>query len=590
MPLTAPKLDDRKFQDIVDEAKKRIPYYIKEWTDHNVSDPGVTLIELFAWMTDIILYRLNQIPDLHYIKFMDMFGISLRGPVPAKAPVTFWLSVPQPNPVLIPAGTEVASTQTETERSIVFTTTDDFHVNPPVLQVITCHVIDQDGRRVFRNQNLRRLEAGFEGFEVFSHTPKVEDALYFGFENDLSFHILGFDMDFDPAGGAGVDPTQPPYVWEASTGDITDRWSPCEVEIDTSKGLNSAGLIRIHVPKMGKHLVNERESFWVRARVKEISKEEYKEGMRPYQISPHLRKAMVASWGGTIQAMHAQKISREFLGQSDGSPGQRFRLKCTPVLERAAGETLIVELESHSPEIWTEVRDFGSSGARDRHYTLDEVSGELRFGPSIRQQDGTIKLYGGIPPRGSNLYFDQYRYGGGQDGNVQPGIINTLKTAIPYIARVSNRFPASGGLDVETLASAMIQVPALLRSRDRAVTEADYEILSLQALPAEIERVKCLQPTPSEAGKIIPGEIYILVIPRVRDPLGHINDAELKLNKEFHGLSETVLGCAKVVDRPVGYSAPSLSLGRDQSQAASFARGRPEFCKGRCTETAVPIP
>ena len=49
MPLAAPKLDDRLFQDLVEEAKKRIPHYTSEWTDHNVSDPGITLLELFAW-------------------------------------------------------------------------------------------------------------------------------------------------------------------------------------------------------------------------------------------------------------------------------------------------------------------------------------------------------------------------------------------------------------------------------------------------------------------------------------------------------------------------------------------------------------
>ena len=87
MALVAPKLDDRTFQDIVDEAKKRIPHYCKEWTDHNVSDPGVTLIELFAWMTDIVLYRMNQVPDLHYLQFMEMMGTKLQEPVPACAPV-----------------------------------------------------------------------------------------------------------------------------------------------------------------------------------------------------------------------------------------------------------------------------------------------------------------------------------------------------------------------------------------------------------------------------------------------------------------------------------------------------------------------
>ena len=63
MSLPTPELDDRRFQDIVDEAKRRINRLCPEWTDHNVSDPGVALIELFAWMTEMTLYRLNQIPE-----------------------------------------------------------------------------------------------------------------------------------------------------------------------------------------------------------------------------------------------------------------------------------------------------------------------------------------------------------------------------------------------------------------------------------------------------------------------------------------------------------------------------------------------
>ncbi|RPI34710.1 MAG: putative baseplate assembly protein [Chloroflexota bacterium] len=529
MPLIAPKLDDRQFQDIVDEAKKRIPYYSKEWTDHNVSDPGVTLIELFAWMTDIILYRLNKVPDLHYIRFMQMLGINLKGPVPAEVRETFWLSAPQNHPVLIPAGTEVASTQTETERSIVFTTDIDFRVIPPQLKAVTSRVTSADGKRVFHEQNLRRLEAGFDGFEVFSTLPEVDDALYFGFENDLSHHILGFDVDFDPAGGAGVDPTMPPYVWEASSGIADARWRPCEVDSDTSKGMNSTGRIRIHLPIMGKYGVENAELYWVRARVKEISPEEHKAGMRPYRLTPRLRKVSAASWGGTIPATHAQKVSREFIGQSEGSPGQRFHLKYTPILTRQPGETLCVQVEGELPQTWTEVNDFAGSSSNDRHFTLDSLNGELCFGPAIRQQDGTIKLYGAVPPRGANLIFEHYRHGGGQDGNVQPGILNTLKTAIPYLARVLNRQPAAGGLDAESLESAMMRAPALLRSRDRAVTESDYEFLAREALPASIGRVKCLQPLPAEAGRVIPGQVYVLVIPRIHNPSGLLKPEQLNL-------------------------------------------------------------
>src|SRR3954447_5705599 len=107
-PFPTPVLDDRKFQQIVDEVRKRIPLYCPEWTDHNVSDPGVALIELFAWMTDMLLYRANQIPDRLYVKFLELMGIRLDPPRPARAPVTLYLSAPQPLDLTVPEGTEVA--------------------------------------------------------------------------------------------------------------------------------------------------------------------------------------------------------------------------------------------------------------------------------------------------------------------------------------------------------------------------------------------------------------------------------------------------------------------------------------------------
>src|SRR6202049_2686177 len=101
MPLVTPQLDDRRPQDIVDEAKTRIPRYCPEWTDHNVSDPGVTLIELFAWMTDIVLYRLNKVPDRDYLTFLELIGARPHPEVPASAELTFWLAAPQPETKLI---------------------------------------------------------------------------------------------------------------------------------------------------------------------------------------------------------------------------------------------------------------------------------------------------------------------------------------------------------------------------------------------------------------------------------------------------------------------------------------------------------
>src|SRR5918997_753611 len=113
--LPAPNLDDRKFQDLVDDAKRLVQQHCPEWTDHNVSDPGVTLIEVFAWMTDQLLYRLNRVPERNYIKFLELIGVRLFPPNAARAPVTFWLSAPQPETVTIQTGTEVATVRTGTE-------------------------------------------------------------------------------------------------------------------------------------------------------------------------------------------------------------------------------------------------------------------------------------------------------------------------------------------------------------------------------------------------------------------------------------------------------------------------------------------
>ncbi len=557
MALLAPKLDDRSFQDIVDEAKKRIPHYCKEWTDHNVSDPGITLIELFAWMTDVILYRLNQVPDLHYVKFMEMLGISLQEPVPAKAPVTFWLSAPQDMETIIPLGTEVASTQTETQPSIVFTTDEDFQALPPKLSIVITRVAAKSSGKQYLEHNVRRLETGFEGFETFSQVPQTDDALYFGFETDLSRHILGFDLDCDPAGGAGIDPTLPPYVWEASSGDREKRWAECDIELDSTKGLNSAGRIQIHLPDMGRYSVNKKSLYWVRLRIKEIDALEEEQGVRSYQLSPKVRQVTTASWGGTAPSTHAETVKREFLGRSDGSAGQRFQLQLVPILKRQPGEKLVVQVEGEKPRRWTEVSDFADSGAYDRHYTLDSQTGELRFGPAIRQQDGTIKLYGSIPARGANLVFDKYRYGGGEKGNVQAGIINTLKTSIPYIAQVSNRKPAWGGLDPETLESAMMRAPKLLRSRDRAVTESDYEFLAKEALPAAIGRVKCLQPRPAEEGRVAPGQIYVLVIPRVMNPNYFLEPKELEPAEEDINMLDNYLSERRLLTTRLDIRAPA---------------------------------
>ena len=144
MPLPAPNLDDRHFQDLVDDAKRLVQQRCPEWTDHNVSDPGVTLIEAFAQMVDQLIYRLNRVPDRHYVKFLDLLGVQLFPPTAATGTVTFWLSAPQPHAVVVRAETEVATPRTDIEEPVVFATTAELQIVPCELRRVATQPAAQD--------------------------------------------------------------------------------------------------------------------------------------------------------------------------------------------------------------------------------------------------------------------------------------------------------------------------------------------------------------------------------------------------------------------------------------------------------------
>ena len=105
MSIPQIELDDRRFQDLVNEARMRAGQACPEWTEHNVSDPGITLIELFAWMTEMLGYRLNRIPDKLQLALLQLLGIQVAEPVAATTEVRFRLSAPAVEAVEIPAGT-----------------------------------------------------------------------------------------------------------------------------------------------------------------------------------------------------------------------------------------------------------------------------------------------------------------------------------------------------------------------------------------------------------------------------------------------------------------------------------------------------
>lgn len=504
MALPDPQLDDRHFQDLVNEAKRMIPRYCPEWTDHNLSDPGVTLIELFAWMTDLTLYRLNRVPEKNYLRFMDLLGIRLKEPVPARTRITFTLSGPQPGPVTIPRGTEVSTLRTSEMNPISFSTDEDLVIWPPTLQ----HCLFSSDGATFSDY-WQRLVAEGEFFDAFQHSPLPGDALHFGFAENLSSHLVSLAIDCTVE-GIGVDPKDPPLAWEAWCGDLLG-WVRCGVERDETGGLNQSGTVLLRMPEaMETRTISRHTGYWLRLRILQPRPRQ-----PTYSASPRMNTVTSSAVGGYAWSTHSSLMAGEVLGRSTGMPGETFTVQNTPVLPRRDGECIEVQGEDGTWIAWQEVESFRDSTFEDRHYTLDGVSGTITFGPTIRQPNGAERAYGATPVRGNAIRMTRYRHGGGVEGNVGANRLTVLSSSIPYIASVTNLEPAFGGLDAESLDAACLRAPLALASQDRAVTVADYEFLAMEA-SRRVARARCIQSRGDGGGSAVPpGTVELLIVPTV---------------------------------------------------------------------------
>src|SRR5215510_520371 len=118
MPLenALPQLDDRNYDSLLGEVRTRIARYTPEWTptpvwtDVNDNDPGVTMAQVFAWLAEMLTYRMNKVPELNYIKFLQLLGIELNAAEPAQAEITFPVKNSFPKPfVIVPARTQLTA-------------------------------------------------------------------------------------------------------------------------------------------------------------------------------------------------------------------------------------------------------------------------------------------------------------------------------------------------------------------------------------------------------------------------------------------------------------------------------------------------
>ena len=129
MPLPLPNLDSRRWSDLVDEGRALVPRYAPDWTDHNAHDPGITLMELFAWLAEMDIYRLNQVPPRHRLKFLELVGFVPRPPLAARTMLSF---APQSGTTFtVPAGAQFESTA-----GVPFRTLRDLPVSVAPLKAI----------------------------------------------------------------------------------------------------------------------------------------------------------------------------------------------------------------------------------------------------------------------------------------------------------------------------------------------------------------------------------------------------------------------------------------------------------------------
>lgn len=524
MPLPDIQLDDRDFERLVADARRRIPGYTPEWTDLNDSDPGITLVQLFAWLEEMMLWRLNRVPEKNYLEFLKLVGVELRPPAAARGELTFYLSTAdrppspgsspnaEPPVVPIPQGTRVSMTESDANGQITFETDADLNVVATRLRALQSF----DGAR-FSQLLDPSNDIGGAPIYPFGPQPQKAAAFYLGFDRAfppsppemgprpyaLTIHAYTADLigagRSDPYTDLGTPAPPVVAVWEYWAGDAA-KWRPLKVTDDTTAGLTRSGTVSFEGPpgaaatKLGLFQKPEDDPlFWFRYRIEQVLE-------AGYETPPRLEDVVI----NTVGASNVVTVNKvELLGASDGSPNQTFRLANRPVLPDEF--TLEVD-EGNGSRSWNRVSDFAGSTRTSPDYTLNPATGEIAFGDG---EHGKIpgRLAGRSRPEEdlNNIKASKYRWGGGARGNVGANMLTSLQNPIPYVDRVTNLRPTSGGQDEESVDDAKSRAPQAMRTRSRAVTAEDFEFLARQTPGARIRRARALPQRSPSLGLIRPG-------------------------------------------------------------------------------------
>jgi predicted phage baseplate assembly protein len=550
MPLTDINLDNRTFNDLFTRARNRIPAFTPEWTDFNDSDPGITLLQLAAFLEEMIIWRLNQVPEKNYQKFMELVGLNLLQPAPAHADLTFTLASGAVSQ-RISAGTQVAlagggGTPILFETDVAFmavgmslTAVQSFDGSQFTLQT-TANVINGPGYPAL--SNTPQPDAGvYLGFNQAFPTGDIRLTVYLGSPGAPAPVQGGANLSSLPtavltngcvtiAPGTGNPITAPPPpvqgYWEYWTG---SQWQRLTLVSDTTQAFTQSGAVIFTAPTDAQSaqlglLIKPTDPalWWIRFRIDSLVGSGYP--------TPPIVLAILLN---TAPSTNAVTVTDVLLGAATGLPNQTVQLPLFPVLPLPAGVTGIIAIDEGDGAgyvTWTEVEDFAGSGPNDKVYALDHGTGLGSFGDGV---NGAIPNYVAGNSSNSqtsnqiNIKATSYQYGGGSAGNTPAGTITTLLTPIPYVSSVTNLQASYGGADEETVAQAQVRAPMVLRTSNRAVSGEDFAFLALQTPGAQIARAQAfplLNPNyrvtqSSPGGPITPeiqtlGTVTVVVVPQ----------------------------------------------------------------------------
>ena len=312
MGLLLPKLDDKPFAKIFEDARSLIPSNAPEWTDHNIHDPGITFLDLFAWLAEIQQYRLDRTSAASYARFFSLMGVAPLDPQPAQVTVAFALDFTGKD-ILVPKNTLMWSIGNE---DLPFLTNRDVYLTMAKLS----KVITKAGGQERTQTNAERNDVAH--YEAFGPAPKIGDSLELEFENWFTglqgqLAITLFEDDLPPttplAPSARGFESSAKLRWSYRTGPT--QWKDLHVIEDGTLNLSRSGTLIFHAPPAPPENVPKR----LRAELIGGS----------YEIPPRIVRIQL----NTISARQVETVVNEDIEEEGlGTAGQVVRLKKFPVL------------------------------------------------------------------------------------------------------------------------------------------------------------------------------------------------------------------------------------------------------------------